>query len=68
MGIQHMAHPVEPLKNASFRPLTTQRMSAVFFIWSQRNQTPQTIDGRTYSNSCFAEAAGVEIDHEGECL
>ncbi len=25
-------------------------------------------NGRTYSNSCFAEAAGVEIDHEGECL
>lgn len=24
-------------------------------------------DGRTYSNSCFAGAAGVEIAHQGEC-
>lgn len=24
-------------------------------------------DGRTYSNSCFAGAAGVEIDYQGEC-
>ena len=24
-------------------------------------------DGITYSNDCFAEAAGVNIDHEGEC-
>lgn len=24
-------------------------------------------DGRTYSNSCFASAAGVEIEHQGEC-
>lgn len=24
-------------------------------------------DGRTYSNSCFAEAAGAEISHQGEC-
>jgi predicted RNase H-related nuclease YkuK (DUF458 family) len=24
-------------------------------------------DGRTYSNDCFASAAGVEISYEGEC-
>jgi len=24
-------------------------------------------DGKTYSNSCFAEKNGVEIDYEGEC-
>ena len=24
-------------------------------------------DGRTYSNNCFAGAAGVEISHQGEC-
>jgi hypothetical protein len=24
-------------------------------------------DGVTYSNSCFADAAGVNVDHEGEC-
>ncbi len=24
-------------------------------------------DGQTYSNSCFADVAGVSIDHEGEC-
>ncbi|MEK7579614.1 MAG: Kazal-type serine protease inhibitor family protein [Patescibacteria group bacterium] len=24
-------------------------------------------DGRTYSNDCFATAAGVEISHQGEC-
>ena len=24
-------------------------------------------DGRTYSNDCFAGAAGVEISYEGEC-
>ncbi len=24
-------------------------------------------DGETYSNDCFAYAAGVNIDHEGEC-
>jgi len=24
-------------------------------------------DGKTYSNSCFAKNAGVEIDHKGEC-
>ena len=24
-------------------------------------------DGRTYSNSCFAGVAGVEIAHQGEC-
>lgn len=25
------------------------------------------IDGRTYSNECFASAAGIEIAHDGEC-
>lgn len=25
------------------------------------------VDGITYSNSCFADVAGVEIDHEGQC-
>jgi hypothetical protein len=25
-------------------------------------------DGRTYSNSCAASAAGVSVDHQGECL
>jgi hypothetical protein len=25
-------------------------------------------DGTTYSNSCYACAAGVEVDYEGECL
>ncbi len=25
------------------------------------------IDGTTYSNSCFAGVAGVQIDHEGLC-
>ena len=25
------------------------------------------VNGRTYSNSCFAGAAGVEIAHQGEC-
>ena len=24
-------------------------------------------DGKTYSNDCFANAAGAEISHEGEC-
>ncbi len=24
-------------------------------------------DGRTYSNDCFASAAGAEISHQGEC-
>ncbi len=24
-------------------------------------------DGRTYSNECFASAAGVDISYEGEC-
>ena len=24
-------------------------------------------DGQTYSNDCFASAAGVEISYEGEC-
>ena len=24
-------------------------------------------DSRTYSNSCFAGVAGVEIEHQGEC-
>lgn len=24
-------------------------------------------DGKTYSNDCFASAAGVDINHEGEC-
>jgi len=24
-------------------------------------------DGKTYSNSCFAKSAGMEIDHEGVC-
>ena len=24
-------------------------------------------DGRTYSNDCFAEAAKVEIEYQGEC-
>jgi len=24
-------------------------------------------DGKTYSNSCFAELAGVEVDYKGEC-
>lgn len=24
-------------------------------------------DGQTYSNECFARAAGVSIHHEGEC-
>jgi len=24
-------------------------------------------DGITYSNSCFADVAGVQIDHQGEC-
>jgi len=24
-------------------------------------------DGRTYSNSCFAEAANIEISHKREC-
>jgi hypothetical protein len=24
-------------------------------------------DGKTYSNSCFANAAGTEIAHKGEC-
>lgn len=26
------------------------------------------VDGKTYSNSCYAEAASVEVDYEGECL
>ena len=26
------------------------------------------VDGETYSNSCFAGAAGVEIDYEGKCI
>ena len=25
------------------------------------------VDGETYSNTCFAELAGVEIDYQGEC-
>jgi hypothetical protein len=25
------------------------------------------VDGKTYSNSCFAEGASVEIDYEGTC-
>ena len=25
------------------------------------------VDGKTYSNDCFASAAGVEISYEGEC-
>lgn len=25
-------------------------------------------DGKTYSNSCYAELAGVSIDHDGECI
>ena len=25
------------------------------------------VDGKTYSNSCFATNAGVEIQHQGEC-
>jgi len=25
------------------------------------------VDGKTYSNSCFAKLAGVEVDHEGVC-
>ncbi|MCP6727137.1 MAG: Kazal-type serine protease inhibitor [Patescibacteria group bacterium] len=26
------------------------------------------VNGETFSNSCFAEAEGVEIAHEGECV
>ena len=25
-------------------------------------------DGVTYSNTCFADAEGVSVDHEGECI
>ena len=25
------------------------------------------VDGETYSNECYAECAGVEVDYEGEC-
>ena len=25
------------------------------------------VNGRTYSNSCFAGVAGVEVAHQGEC-
>lgn len=25
------------------------------------------VDGETYSNACFAEKAGVAVEHEGEC-
>ncbi len=25
------------------------------------------VDDKTYSNDCFAQAAGVEIDYQGEC-
>lgn len=26
------------------------------------------VDGKTYSNSCYADCVGVEIDHIGECF
>jgi hypothetical protein len=26
------------------------------------------VDGKTYSNSCYASAAGIEVDHAGECI
>jgi len=25
------------------------------------------IDGKTYSNECFAQSAGIEVDYKGEC-
>ena len=25
------------------------------------------VDGKTYSNACFAACAGVKVDHTGEC-